>query len=174
MLRVAFLSLFLVSSLSHISSTVSAEQIALSGGARIEQSWSYTVCPDLPNTVEITSIKVSPDPPKPGQNLTVTVSAEVLEPIEEGAYADVVVKLGLIKLLTKTFDICEEARNANASVQCPVGRGHYTIQETVALPKEIPPAKFTVDVQGYTNKDERLVCLKILVNFAKGLAQLAW
>lgn len=27
---------------------------------------------------------------------------------QEGAYADVVVKLGLIKLLTKRFDVCEE------------------------------------------------------------------
>lgn len=29
--------------------------------------------------------------------------------IQEGAYADVTVKLGLVKLLTKTFDICDEA-----------------------------------------------------------------
>ena len=28
---------------------------------------------------------------------------------QEGAYADVVVKLGLVKLLTKRFDVCEEA-----------------------------------------------------------------
>lgn len=28
--------------------------------------------------------------------------------MQEGSYADVVVKLGLIKLLTKRFDICEE------------------------------------------------------------------
>jgi hypothetical protein len=29
--------------------------------------------------------------------------------VQEGAYAEVTVKLGLVKLLTKTFDICEEA-----------------------------------------------------------------
>jgi len=28
---------------------------------------------------------------------------------QDGAYADVTVKLGLIKLLQKQFDICEEA-----------------------------------------------------------------
>lgn len=28
--------------------------------------------------------------------------------MQQGAYADVVVKLGLVKLLTKRFDICEE------------------------------------------------------------------
>lgn len=30
-------------------------------------------------------------------------------PPQEGAYADVTVKLGLIKLLHKQFDLCEEA-----------------------------------------------------------------
>lgn len=29
--------------------------------------------------------------------------------VQEGAVANVVVKLGLIKLLTKDFDLCEEA-----------------------------------------------------------------
>lgn len=65
-------------------------------------------------------------------------------------------KLGLVKLLQKRFDVCEEAyvpdrllpsftqiehensRNANASVKCPVEVGPYTVSQTVALPKEIP------------------------------------
>lgn len=29
--------------------------------------------------------------------------------LQEGAYADVEVKLGLVKILEKTFDVCEEA-----------------------------------------------------------------
>lgn len=74
---------------------------------------------------QLKSISVSPDPPVPGKNLTVTVEADVLKKIEvsslfrgqykdpaniqDGASADVTVKLGLIKLLQKTFDICEEA-----------------------------------------------------------------
>lgn len=80
---------------------------------------------------------------------------------QEGAYADVVVKLGLIKLLTKRFDVCEElyafaylfrafwdrllisiaflySDNAHSSLQCPIKPGEYTIEETVALPAEIP------------------------------------
>lgn len=73
------------------------------------------------------SIGLTPDPPKPGEDLTVTAVGIAQERIEvgftivtcspidqvvflqDGAYADVVVKLGLIKLLTKTFDVCEEA-----------------------------------------------------------------
>lgn len=58
---------------------------------------------------QLKSITVSPDPPVPGKPLSVTAVADVLETIEEGAYADVLVKLGLIKLLQKRFDVCEEA-----------------------------------------------------------------
>ncbi len=83
---------------------------------------------------QLKSLKVSPDPPQPGETLTVTVEADVLKKIEvrsasaagptlvltrrrvfalpreqDGAAADVTVKLGLIKLLQKSFDVCEEA-----------------------------------------------------------------
>jgi hypothetical protein len=78
--------------------------------------------------IQIKSISVFPDPPEPGRNLTVTVEATAQEEVDvrlhtqvpyipdhehifsqEGAYADVTVKVGLIKLLQKQFDLCEEA-----------------------------------------------------------------
>jgi len=47
-------------------------------------------------------------------------SADIL--VQEGAYADVTVKLGLVKLLTKTFDICEEAyvNHTQFILSCPL------------------------------------------------------
>lgn len=68
------------------------------------------------------------------------------------------VKLGLVKLLQKRFDICQEAwvltissflfanrflmlkrsREADATVRCPVAPGSHTIEQKVKLPKEIP------------------------------------
>lgn len=111
---------------------------------------------------------------------------------QEGSYADVLVKLGLIKLLQRRFDICEEAcvpaqvpsklhrsfsrltstlilapalcsDNANASLTCPVKPGHYTLTQTVELPKEIPRAKFAIDVLGVTAEDEDMLCLKLYI-----------
>lgn len=69
---------------------------------------------------------------------------------------DVTVKLGLIKLIHKQFDVCEEAcvssfalltsesdtarrRKSDVDIQCPVAKGPYNVSQTVALPKEIPP-----------------------------------
>lgn len=76
-------------------------------------------------------------------------------------------------------------RNAQTDVQCPVEEGHYVVEQTVALPKEIPQgampsslscchsnlfviAKFTINARGYTVDDDDLFCIILKVNFMKG------
>ncbi|KAI0080100.1 MD-2-related lipid-recognition [Panus rudis PR-1116 ss-1] len=136
--------------------------------------WKWTDCGSPSDPIRIKSIDISPDPPKPGEDLTVKVKGVANQRVEEGAYADVTVKVGVIKILQKEFDLCEEARNAETSVQCPVEEGEYTVTHTVTLPKEIPPAPFKVDVNGYTVDDEDLVCLQLEIDFRKRPGQLLW
>jgi hypothetical protein len=62
----------------------------------------------------------------------------------------VVVKLGLIKLLTKEFDICEEAEKADLDIKCPVQPGDYTLTHTVAIPKEAPPGTLLARYDAFT------------------------
>lgn len=132
----------------------SPTQLVVGGEAELAEKWSYSDCgkrisldlidaePELiqrpapvpgnpADIIQLHSLQVSPDAPKPGENLTITVSGTVLQRIEvrkfllhvnarsthrpcitnvqEGAWAHVIVKLGLIKLLEKNFDLCEEA-----------------------------------------------------------------
>ncbi|KIO16639.1 hypothetical protein M407DRAFT_85786, partial [Tulasnella calospora MUT 4182] len=47
----------------------------------------------------IKSIGFSSHPPEPGKDLTTTATGVARETIEDGAYANVAVKLGLVKLL---------------------------------------------------------------------------
>lgn len=110
-------------------------------------------------------IAVSPDPPLRGEVLTVTASGYVKERLEEGMYADVLVKVGLIKILQKRFDVCEEARNANATIQCPVEPGEYSIVQEIELPKEIPPAAFKASVVAYNADDAPVVCVDLWIDF---------
>jgi len=138
------------------------------GPVKPQASWNFVDCGLPTDVIQIESLTISPDPPEPGKNLTVTVSATATERIEKGATADVTVKIGLVKLLTKTLDICDEAEKANADIQCPVEEGHHTVVQTVALPKEIPPAKFLVSVRAYTVDEDDLACADILVDFRKG------
>jgi len=132
---------------------------------RTTASWSWQSCADDSYAVDIKSIKISPDPPQKGQDLNVTVSGTVKEVVEEGAYALVQVKVGVIKILEKEIDICEEARNSDMELQCPVKKGEYTITQTAQLPKEIPPGKFKVTIQGFTVDEDPLVCVDIDVDF---------
>ncbi|KAF5313996.1 hypothetical protein D9611_006874 [Ephemerocybe angulata] len=164
----AFLSLLGTSSVLASPVFEPQDQEALGvGPIKTMNKWEWENCGEPQYPIQIESLEVSPDPPQPGKNLTVKVTATVTERIEDGAYADVVVKLGLIKLLEKTFDVCEEARNANATVQCPVEVGPYVVEQTVELPKEIPRAKFVVNVNGYTAEDEDMLCLNLKVDFMK-------
>ncbi|KAF7319849.1 ML domain-containing protein [Mycena kentingensis (nom. inval.)] len=134
-------------------------------GLVVADSWGYEDCGNPEDPVELKSITVSPDPPKIGEDLTVIIVAEVKDTIEEGATADVLVKVGRLKLLEKTFDLCEEARNANASISCPVKEGLHTIEQTVALPKEVPKLKYVINVRGFTVEEEPMACVDLTVQF---------
>jgi len=91
-----------------------------------------------------------------------------------------------------TYWLCDislfsSRRNAETEVQCPVEKGHYVVEHTVALPKEIPQgampssssctcysdlifllAKFIINARGYTVDDDDLFCVNLKVNFMKG------
>ncbi|KAI9445206.1 ML domain-containing protein [Lactarius indigo] len=163
-----FVSLFATSN-AGLLSTSQQQQLVTNQGSPVHatQGWNWEDCGNPTDSIQIDSISVSPDPPKPGQDLTVQVKASAKERVEDGAYADVSVKLGLIKILQKQFDLCEEARKANTSVQCPIEEGSYDVEQTVALPKEIPQAKFNINVQGYTKDDDDLFCVKLVVDFMR-------
>ncbi|KAA1468191.1 hypothetical protein DENSPDRAFT_793937 [Dentipellis sp. KUC8613] len=170
MARLSLLLSFLALAASALANNEPQQQ-ALAGEfdtpVHTSDSWAWESCGLESDVIQIDSIQVSPDPPKPGKNLTVTVTASASERVEEGAYADVTVKLGLIKLLQKSFDLCEEARKANATIQCPIEEGKYTVVQTVELPKEIPQAKFRVSAVGYTVDDDNLFCVDLVVDFMK-------
>ncbi|KAJ7767799.1 ML domain-containing protein [Mycena metata] len=166
-MRIAPTALLLLASLAHVRSSQQAFNKLLSTGdvGATAREWSWVNCGDPTDAILLHSIEVSPDPPVPGKDLTITVKGTVNEVIKEGAYADVVVKIGLVKLLQKRFDVCGEAKNANASITCPVEAGEHTVVQTVPLPREIPPAKFTVQVRGYTANEEGMLCVDLKASF---------
>ncbi|KAI6007343.1 ML domain-containing protein [Pisolithus albus] len=154
---VGLLSLSLLSLLVGVpafSAAAPEQEVILDTPVRTMEGWSYINCGLPTDVVQVKSISVSPDPPKPGKNLTLTAVGTVNEVVKVGAYADVT-----------QFDICHEASAANASIQCPVDAGDYTVVQTVALPNEIPRAKFSINVRGYTVDDEDMLCLDLKVDF---------
>ncbi|MBW0526037.1 hypothetical protein O181_065752 [Austropuccinia psidii MF-1] len=135
---------------------------------KINTIWNFADCGQPSDYITIKSFSLNPDPPEPGKKLTIYVSTTVNDLIQDGAYADVTVKLGsYIKLIQKRFDICEELSNANATLQCPIQPGDYDLVHEVELPHEIPRAKYNVEARAYTNLDDDLACANIMIDFMK-------
>ncbi|KAF8862115.1 hypothetical protein BDZ45DRAFT_646778 [Acephala macrosclerotiorum] len=134
--------------------------------AKALTSWSYDLCGSENDAITLHSITLSPDPPIPGSPLNVSISFAANTRILSGAYLNVVVKIGYLKLLKQTVDLCEEnGVLKDTGVSCPVEEGEHVIEKKVDLPREIPPAKYTVNAVGFTVEDEDMFCVNIYADF---------
>ncbi|KFG81973.1 phosphatidylglycerol [Metarhizium anisopliae] len=117
------------------------------------------------DAVQIEKVDISPNPPKPGKPLLVTFKGDVKKQIADGAYVKLVVKYGLIQLLSTTADFCEQTQNVD--LNCPLEPGKMVIMKSIDMPSVIPPGTYNVLADAYTDDDENISCLKATVNFPR-------
>lgn len=72
-----------------------------------------------------------------GQTLLIEANGVVREDIVDGAYVNLEVKYGYIRLINTKADLCEQIKNVE--LECPIKKGLISIVKSVDLPKEIPP-----------------------------------
>ncbi|PGH35937.1 hypothetical protein GX50_01262 [[Emmonsia] crescens] len=120
--------------------------------------------PPEKDILTIESVDLSPNPPVPGQTLTITASGTFSKQVDEGSKVQIQVKYGLIRLINQEADLCEEITNVD--LKCPLEKGRMSFSKQVDLPKEIPPGKYTVLADVYTKEKERITCLQAEVTFS--------
>ncbi|KFY90649.1 hypothetical protein V500_05054 [Pseudogymnoascus sp. VKM F-4518 (FW-2643)] len=108
-------------------------------------------------------VNLNPNPPLAGQTLTIEALGTFKEPIGKGAYVVIQVKYGLIKLLSTTADLCEQIKEVD--LECPIEAGQTKITKEVELPAQIPPGKYTVTADVFTEDDRQITCLSATVQF---------
>lgn len=118
---------------------------------------NYCAKPDS-YKLEIESVDLSPNPPLPGQKLTISAEGTLLERIEKGATVNLEVKWGLITLIKQTVDLCDELKNVD--LECPLEKGKMVLTKEVDLPKQIPPGSYSVLADVYNQKQQQVTCLK--------------
>lgn len=108
-------------------------------------------------------VVIDPNPPAKGKNLTFVAEGYLSKTIEDGAYVEVDVRYGFIRLVHQTFDLCEEITKVD--LECPIERGQQVIRKQVEIPDEVPPGKYIVNAKAYTKDDEFITCLSATVEF---------
>ncbi|CAG8613434.1 9104_t:CDS:2 [Paraglomus occultum] len=145
-----------------IDEAVSYLSDAFSSSSPIIQAETITDCGRTSDILQIHYIELHPDPPQKGKELTIDAAGFLSETVDKGSYVDVVVKLGLIRLLQKRYDLCDEVTQVGK--ECPLD-GYQTLHHTLDLPKEIPPGRYSVDVNAFTPDHRKIGCLKVMVTF---------
>ncbi|KAF8194787.1 hypothetical protein K438DRAFT_1587656 [Mycena galopus ATCC 62051] len=113
------------------------------------------------NAVRLDSLTLSPDAANDGK-LALTWKGEALQTIKRGAYAKIVIKYGLIQLLSTTADMCEQD-----GITCPFETGDFEITQTTSYTEKTSPGTYNVLIDGYTDDDESVLCVKIQANFPR-------
>lgn len=116
-----------------------------------------------PQLLNLQSLIIDPNPPIRGENLTFVAKGILSQDIEDGAYVEVDVRYGFIKLLHQTFDLCEEITKVD--MECPITKGEQVIKKMVEIPAEVPPGKYIVNARAYTKDDIFITCLSAMVEF---------
>jgi len=137
------------------------EQLPLSGpgsGARVPGESPLMYCGSTEGDILIIDhVDIDPNPPVQGEKLVIKASGELKEKIEAGAYVKLTVKLGYIKLVSQTIDLCDHA--SEIDLECPVEKGQREVTKEVEIPKAIPPGKYNVQADVYTKDDEPITCI---------------
>lgn len=86
-----------------------------------------------------------------GATLLIEATGTVKETILEGAYVNLEVKYGYIRLINTQADLCKEIKNVD--LECPIEKGKISIIKSVDLPKEIPPVRRPPDPRRCGNSE---------------------
>lgn len=74
-----------------------------------------------------------------GKQLVIKAKGEVKQTITKGAYVQITVKYGLIRLISMKADLCDQITNVD--LECPLKAGIMEISKSVDLPAQIPPVR---------------------------------
>ncbi|KAK7206155.1 Phosphatidylglycerol/phosphatidylinositol transfer protein [Myxozyma melibiosi] len=120
---------------------------------------------DVSQLLDITYLKINPNPPQKGADLFIEAEGILKDTIGEGAFVEVEVRYGFIRLVKETIDLCEQVEKADKS--CPLDRGVIKFSKSVELPGEIPQGKYNVVARAYKEDYTEITCLTAQVEFAR-------
>ncbi|KAF9172473.1 Phosphatidylglycerol/phosphatidylinositol transfer protein [Mortierella sp. AD011] len=99
-------------------------------------SADFTSCGSPNDTLALSNVSYTPNPPKVGQQLCITVNGTLSEPVTQGANLTVIATYDGFPVYSNTTDLC--AVLANSTTPCPIDTNVTSVTECVNVPSEIP------------------------------------
>jgi len=119
-------------------------------------------CGTSKDHLSIQSVKIIPDPPQIGKNLTIIATGTLDETISSG-----IVRIELaydgITLLNNTFDLCTLLKQY---VSCPLKNGPITLTVTQTIPSDVIPGPYTGQVNIYDQNSSEVTCIALTFNLS--------
>ncbi|KAI0014335.1 ML domain-containing protein [Xylariaceae sp. FL0662B] len=164
-LSVAYVAALTASCVTAASWFGSSQEIVVNAAEKVPGDSPLEFCDSdhSKDIVKIESVDLLPNPPESGAELVIRATGTVFETISDGAYVNLVVKYGLIRLLATKADLCEQIQNVD--LECPIEKGVLSITKSVDIPKEVPPGTYNVYAEVINADETPITCLQATVTF---------
>lgn len=127
-----------------------------------DPKFSYELCDSEYVAFKIHNVKLIPDSPIKGENLTVIVNGTLEKDVIVGAKLTTLFKFMNIALFRQTFDVCKELENTpDAPMKCPIEKGDKLWKYTFNIPDNMPSGKYQINANITNLSDEVLLCSKV-------------
>jgi hypothetical protein len=100
-------------------------------------------CGSATDLLKLDELTLTPDPPKKGSKVNIAFKGELKDTITPGAKLNIKVKWGIIQVIDKTYDFCEEAKKFGAS--CPMYTGPQSLSQSLDVPSSVPSVSSVKD-----------------------------
>ncbi|KAF1976370.1 hypothetical protein BU23DRAFT_566035 [Bimuria novae-zelandiae CBS 107.79] len=115
-------------------------------------------------SLDIEKVDLSPNPPVPGQTLTITAKGDFSKDVEEGSKTHLIVKYNnYITLINQDADTCDTVKKVD--LECPLKKGEMKLTKDVDIPQQVPPGKYSVNAEVKSKDGELITCLKAEITF---------
>ncbi|KAF9436957.1 hypothetical protein BGZ76_002460 [Entomortierella beljakovae] len=99
-------------------------------------SAAFTSCGSSTDTFTLASVSYTPNPPKVGQDVCITLNGSLSAPVTDGAQLRVTGTFIGITVYDQTSDLC--AGLAGSATPCPIATTVTTVNQCIQVPSSVP------------------------------------
>jgi len=115
----------------------------------------FTSCGDDSDSLSISSVKITPDPPKIGADLVIDLAGNLSKDLQAGSNLNIRAYLGFIEVKNEDVDLC-----TTLNLNCPFASGQQSIHAKLTLPDSIPAGvSIKVELRGSNVDQSEIFCL---------------